>query len=63
VGLIIDDDPTAPVVSASGQTIDLYSFVSMLLASSQAQARRIEALERELAALQRKRGSSRVRQR
>lgn len=51
LGFIIDDSPNVPAVSASHQTVDLYGFASMLLATSQAQARRIDALEREVARL------------
>ena len=53
LGFIIEDSPDVPAVSASHKTVDLYGFASMLLATSQAQARRIEALEREVARLKR----------
>jgi hypothetical protein len=55
LGFIIDDNPDLPAVSASRETVDLYGFASMLLATSQAQARRIEALEREVARLRKHR--------
>jgi hypothetical protein len=51
LGFIIDDSPNVPAVSPSHQTVDLYGFASMLLATSQVQARRIEALERAVARL------------
>ena len=51
LGFIIEDSPNVPAVSASHQTVDLYGFASMLLATSQAQSRRIETLEREVARL------------
>jgi hypothetical protein len=51
LGFIIEDSPDVPAVSASKTTVDLYGFASMLLATSQAQSRRIEALERELGRL------------
>lgn len=55
LGFIIDDNPDLPAISASRETVDLYGFASMLLATSQAQARRIEALEREVARLRKRR--------
>jgi hypothetical protein len=51
LGFIIEDSPGVPAVSPSHRTVDLYGFASMLLATSQAQQRRIEALEREVARL------------
>jgi uncharacterized small protein (DUF1192 family) len=51
LGFIIDDAPHTPAVN--GDTVDLYGFASMLLATSQAQARKIAALEREVARLRR----------
>jgi hypothetical protein len=51
LGFIIEDSPNVPAVSPSRQTVDLYGFASMLLATSQAQAHRIEALERDVAQL------------
>ncbi|HVU51744.1 MAG TPA: hypothetical protein VHL80_13705 [Polyangia bacterium] len=55
LGFIIEDNPDLPAVSPGGRTVDLYGFASMLLATSQVQARRIETLEREVAALRRSR--------
>lgn len=57
LGFIIEDLPDVPAVSASRQSVDLYGFASMLLATSQAQARRIETLEREVARLKNRRPS------
>ena len=53
LGFIIEDSPDVPAVSRSHKTVDLYGFASMLLATSQAQQRRIDALEREVARLKR----------
>lgn len=58
LGFIIEDSPDVPAVSPSHRNVDLYGFASMLLATSQAQARRIEALEREVARL--RKGARRV---
>jgi hypothetical protein len=57
LGFIIEDSPDVPAVSPLRQTVDLYGFASMLLATSQAQARRIEVLEREVALLKAARGA------
>jgi hypothetical protein len=51
LGFIIEDSPNVPAVSSTRKTVDLYGFASMLLATSQAQARKIEALEREVGRL------------
>jgi hypothetical protein len=53
LGFIIEDSPDVPAVSPSQQTVDLYGFASMLLATTQTQARRLEHLEREVAGLRR----------
>jgi hypothetical protein len=53
LGFIIEDNPDVPAVSPSRRTVDLYGFASMLLATSQAQQRKIEALEQEIAELRR----------
>lgn len=53
LGFIIEDSPDVPAVSPSQQTVDLYGFTSMLLATTQAQARRLQQLEREVARLKR----------
>jgi hypothetical protein len=53
LGFIIEDNPDVPAVSPTHQTVDLYGFASMLLATTQAQARRLEHLEREVARLKR----------
>jgi hypothetical protein len=55
LGFIIEDSPRVPAVSATHKTVDLYGFASMLLAASQAQARKIETLEREMAHLRKQR--------
>jgi hypothetical protein len=51
LGFIIEDSPAAVAVDRDRDMIDLYGYTSMLLATSQAQQRRIEALEREVAQL------------
>jgi hypothetical protein len=52
LGVIIEDQPgdSFAVESNRGQ-MDLYGYTSMVLATVQSQARRIEALEREVASL------------
>ena len=51
LGFIIEDSPDVPAVAETHKNVDLYGFASMLLATSQVQARKIEALEREVALL------------
>ena len=52
LGFIIEDRPAESyAVESSRATVDLYGYTSMVLATVQAQQRRIERLERELAAL------------
>jgi len=51
LGFIIDDGPPAACVNDGGDTVDLYGYTSLAVAAVQAQARRIESLERELADL------------
>jgi uncharacterized small protein (DUF1192 family) len=51
LGFIIEDSPDVPAVAETHKNVDLYGFASMLLATSQVQARRIETLEREVALL------------
>jgi hypothetical protein len=51
LGFIIDDRPPAVCVRQDGDTVDLYGYTSLTAAAVQAQARRIDALERELADL------------
>ena len=48
LGFIIDDGPPAACVNSGGDTVDLYGYTSLAVAAVQAQAMRIEALEREL---------------
>lgn len=51
-GFIIDDmAPGSPAVTRDGDHVDLYGYTSMTVAAVQAQARRIDALEKELADL------------
>ena len=53
LGFLIDDVGAAPCVHPSGQRVDLYGYTSMTVAAVQVQAREIEALRAELAALRR----------
>ena len=53
LGFIIEDSPNVPAVSSGHRTVDLYGFASMLLATSQAQMRKIDVLEREIEGLRR----------
>jgi hypothetical protein len=55
LGFIIDDLGVSPAVGSDGAHVDLYGYASMAVAAIQAQQRRIEALEREVAALRNKR--------
>lgn len=51
LGFVIDDGPPAVCVAGDGETVDLYGYTSLTVAAVQAQARRIEELEREVAGL------------
>jgi hypothetical protein len=54
LGFLIDDvGAAAPCVRPSGQRVDLYGYTSMAVAAVQVQAREIESLRAELAALRR----------
>ena len=55
LGFVIDDDPQSPAVAVDGGQVDLYGYTSMAIAAIQAQQRRIDALEREVAELRRTR--------
>lgn len=48
VGFVIDDVAPSPAVTARGDRVDLYGYLSMAVAALQTQERRIEALEEEL---------------
>jgi hypothetical protein len=51
-GFIIDDMVSgSPAVTRDGDHVDLYGYTSMTVAAVQAQARRIDALEKEIAEL------------
>lgn len=56
VGFLIDDMPESAAVAASGERVDLYGYTSMAIAATQVQDKRIDALERELAALREEMG-------
>lgn len=51
LGFIIDDVEPSPAVAADGETVDLYGYTSMTVATLQVQQRQIEALQAEVAAL------------
>ena len=51
VGFLIDDMPESAAVAASGERVDLYGYTSMAIAATQVQDKRLDVLERELAAL------------
>ena len=53
LGFIIDDVGDSPAVTADGGHVDLYGYTSMAVAAIQAQQKRIDALEREVASLRR----------
>ena len=51
LGFIIDDVGPGPSVAPNGQTVDLYGYTSMAVATLQVQAQEIAELKAELAAL------------
>jgi hypothetical protein len=51
LGILIDDNQESVAVDAQRDVMDLYGYTSMAVATIQLQAQRIEALEREVAAL------------
>jgi hypothetical protein len=51
LGFIIDDAPDSMAVNPGGETVNLYGYTSLAVATLQAQARKIENLEKELGAL------------
>lgn len=55
LGFIIEDAPESFAVDPERSQVDLYGYTSLVLAAAQAQARRIDALEREVRALRRAR--------
>ena len=55
LGFIIEDAPSSFAVDPERSQVDLYGYASLLLATTQSQARRIDALEREVRALRRTR--------
>lgn len=60
LGFMIDDAPYTPAVMPDATHVDLYGYTSMVLAAVQAQAKQIEALEREVAELRRTSGAKRT---
>ena len=53
LGFLIDDVYGSPCVRPSGERVDLYGYTSMAVAAVQVQAREIESLRAEVAALRR----------
>jgi len=53
LGFMIDDAPRTPAVAPDATHVDLYGYTSMIVAAVQAQAKEIEALQREVAGLRR----------
>jgi hypothetical protein len=53
LGFMIDDAPHTPAVAADAMHVDLYGYTSMIVAAVQAQAKEIDALQREVAGLRR----------
>jgi hypothetical protein len=51
LGFVIEDSPTVPAVDRDGDMVDLYGYASMLLATTQSQEIRIEALQNQVDAL------------
>jgi hypothetical protein len=49
LGFIIEDDPTSPAVDRPVDRVDMYGYLSMLVATTQVQEREITALRQELA--------------
>ncbi|MDI1447537.1 hypothetical protein [Polyangium sp. 6x1] len=60
VGFLIDDMPESAAVAANGERVDLYGYTSMAIAATQVQDQRLDALERELAAMREEMGALRA---
>jgi hypothetical protein len=52
VGFIIEDNPVSPAVLRGHDRVDLYGYVSMVVASMQVQQREIQALRKQVQSLQ-----------
>lgn len=52
LGFIIEDNPQSPAVDRGHDRVDLYGYVSMVVASMQVQQKEIESLRRQLRTLQ-----------
>jgi hypothetical protein len=48
LGFIIEDNPQSPAVDRSGERVDMYGYLSMVVAAMQVQEKEIAALRREL---------------
>jgi len=59
LGIIIDDNEGSAAVDARRDQLDLYGYTSMVVAALQVQAREIEALKRQVAALKKARATGR----
>ena len=51
LGFLIDDVPDSAAVASDGGHVDVYGYASMAVAALQVQAKRMDALEREVKAL------------
>jgi hypothetical protein len=53
LGFVIEDSPNVAAVDRDGGMVDLYGYTSMLLATTQAQQRQIDALQAKVQSLSR----------
>ena len=60
LGFVLEDSPSVPAVDRDGDMVDLYGYASMLLATTQAQQRQIEALQKQVDELRRTVGPRRT---
>lgn len=56
LGYILEDAPKAASSDLSREQVDLYAYASMVLAATQAQEKRLDALEKQVAALKKQCG-------
>jgi hypothetical protein len=56
LGFIIEDNPRSPAVEVGRDRVDLYGYVSMVVATLQVQQREIQSLRQQLRTLQARRG-------
>jgi hypothetical protein len=58
LGFIIEDRPQSPAVDRGHDRVDMYGYLSMVVATMQVQEKEIEALRREVADARRQRASA-----